>query len=283
MTKDQQDCHIAGLRLAEIEKKSEWRWIELLIRMHKNKIHLCFEQGNLKNYAMNILKLNESFAICMISVSGKCIEVPALKDALQERAFSVWTARRLVSKITNENAAEFIEFAKHNTHAAIDMKLNPEGTSTRRVKNEIKVLIKRVQSLIAQQTGKSPNLDETDMIVYEAYYRQHHPEEKAKRAAKKTRPVQKVTLNKTVCSNKRTPLTAEQKHAVHLRDGFRCTFVDAQGQRCDADRWLHIHHLKPVSQGGSNEPENLTTLCSAHHDLCHQLTLSLEDQITWLR
>src|SRR4051812_2868916 len=95
MTKEQQACHEEGLRLAEKQKKSEWPWIELLLRMHKNKICECFEQSNLKNYAMNVLKLNESLAICLVSVSGKCLEVPALKAALKNEAFSVWTARRL--------------------------------------------------------------------------------------------------------------------------------------------------------------------------------------------
>src|ERR1700742_1198222 len=129
MTPEQRACHEEGLRLAEKQKSSEWPGIELLMKMHKNKIHLCFEQSSLKNYAMNILKVNESLAICLVSVSGKCLEVPALTEALNAQAFSVWTARRLVAKINNENAAEFIEFAKHNTHATIDLKLNPEGKS----------------------------------------------------------------------------------------------------------------------------------------------------------
>jgi 5-methylcytosine-specific restriction endonuclease McrA len=82
---------------------------------------------------------------------------------------------------------------------------------------------------------------------------------------------------------KRTPLTAAQKHAVFLRDQGRCTHVDSAGRRCNQDRWVEVHHLTPVSQGGSNEPENLTTLCGFHHDLVHQLTLPLDHQVTWLR
>jgi HNH endonuclease len=73
----------------------------------------------------------------------------------------------------------------------------------------------------------------------------------------------------------RQPLTAAQKHVVFARDGGRCTHIDSSGGRCATDRWLHLHHLTPVSRGGRNDPSNLTTLCSFHHDLAHQGT--------WLR
>jgi 5-methylcytosine-specific restriction endonuclease McrA len=81
----------------------------------------------------------------------------------------------------------------------------------------------------------------------------------------------------------RRPLSASEKHAVFLRDQGRCTFVNECGERCNVDRWLHVHHIKPVSQGGTNDPANLTVLCSAHHDLVHQLSFALEGQINWLR
>jgi hypothetical protein len=81
----------------------------------------------------------------------------------------------------------------------------------------------------------------------------------------------------------RRPLSASEKHAVFLRDEGRCTFVNEQGERCGADRYLHVHHIKMVSHGGTNEPSNTTTLCAAHHDLVHQLSFPIERQINWLR
>ncbi len=84
-------------------------------------------------------------------------------------------------------------------------------------------------------------------------------------------------------TNERIRLTAEQKNMVLSRDQGRCTHININDQRCDSDRYLHVHHIVPVSVGGSNDPENLVTLCSAHHDLVHQLSLPLETQITWLR
>jgi 5-methylcytosine-specific restriction endonuclease McrA len=93
--------------------------------------------------------------------------------------------------------------------------------------------------------------------------------------------VKKHTVSKT--GSQRTPLTAAQRHAVFRRDGGKCTHVGLDGNRCNDDKWIDVHHIQLVSQGGSNEPENLTTLCSFHHDLAHQLTLPIEGQVTWLR
>jgi 5-methylcytosine-specific restriction endonuclease McrA len=81
----------------------------------------------------------------------------------------------------------------------------------------------------------------------------------------------------------RQALKALEKHAVYLRDGGRCTFVDAKGSRCTSDRWLHIHHIRAVSEGGGNEFSNLALLCSFHHDLVHQLSFAIDGQVSWLR
>src|SRR5437867_496039 len=43
---------------------------------------------------------------------------------------------------------------------------------------------------------------------------------------------------------------ADVKRAVWERDGGRCTFVSATGQRCPACRLLEFDHLNPVALGG---------------------------------
>jgi hypothetical protein len=53
----------------------------------------------------------------------------------------------------------------------------------------------------------------------------------------------------------------DRRHdAIHRRDGYRCM---APG--CTRRQNLEVHHLEYRSHGGGNGPENLVTLCSAHH------------------
>jgi 5-methylcytosine-specific restriction endonuclease McrA len=51
---------------------------------------------------------------------------------------------------------------------------------------------------------------------------------------------------------------------VRRRDGDRCTVPG-----CRSAQFLELHHVTPASEGGGHEPENLTTLCGAHHDARH--------------
>ena len=54
------------------------------------------------------------------------------------------------------------------------------------------------------------------------------------------------------------------RRAVLFRDGYRCT---VPGCRCDV--WIDVHHLQERHRGGDHHPDNLTTLCCAHHRLVH--------------
>ena len=52
------------------------------------------------------------------------------------------------------------------------------------------------------------------------------------------------------------------------RDRFRC-----RAPGCGNSRFLEVHHVKPRSAGGGNDPDNLVTLCSACHRLHHERRL----------
>jgi ribosomal protein S10 len=96
------------------------------------------------------------------------------------------------------------------------------------------------------------------------------------------KPSSKSLRDLTVRHPRRKPLSKKEKHAVYTTTQGRCMHVGLDGKRCTSDRWVEIHHLRHVSQGGGNEIENLTLLCSTHHDLTHQLSLAIEGQFNWL-
>ena len=55
------------------------------------------------------------------------------------------------------------------------------------------------------------------------------------------------------------------RREVLARDRHRC-----RRKGCNHSRFLEIHHLTPRTKGGSNDPENLVTLCTACHKLWHE-------------
>lgn len=56
------------------------------------------------------------------------------------------------------------------------------------------------------------------------------------------------------------PLTTYQKTKLKKAVGLEC-----EVPKCDISRSLHIHHIKPRSEGGSNDLKNLIVLCRNHH------------------
>lgn len=81
-------------------------------------------------------------------------------------------------------------------------------------------------------------------------------------------PVEQPSVN-TSETKGRKPLPASVRHQVYLRDKAQCTYTSTDQRRCKATRWLDLHHMKPVSQGGGNTVENLTLYCKMHHGLTH--------------
>lgn len=51
--------------------------------------------------------------------------------------------------------------------------------------------------------------------------------------------------------------------AIRRRDGLRCKSCGK------TDRPLHVHHKRPVADGGSYWPVNLVTLCAGCHERAH--------------
>lgn len=62
-------------------------------------------------------------------------------------------------------------------------------------------------------------------------------------------------------------LTNQQRQAIYRRDGWRCAL-------CDSTKYLQIHHCVKRSQGGTNNPENLITLCADCHAVAHGTILN---------
>ncbi len=57
----------------------------------------------------------------------------------------------------------------------------------------------------------------------------------------------------------------EVSREVRTRDGNQCTFVDAEGRRCSARRFLTLEHQVPHALGGPATVDNLCLLCASHN------------------
>lgn len=307
LSKKQKQVHDQAVYLACRHRALEAKLVETLREVECLQIHKRFGMSLFK-YATQELKLSESFSYSLITVARKTKDLPELREAIRNKDLSLSKASRIVSVLSSDNANELIGFAKTHDRRTIDLevaKRNPQSKTYDKVRPideghvEIKITIqrstleklKRVESLEARKQRNIKLADVLDSAL-EVYLEKKDPVRKAQRMSKKLWHARVGSKNETrqnelsTKSNdapKRIPLTAEQKHAVFLRDKGVCTHKDVKGRICSSDKFIEIHHIVPVANGGTNERSNLTTLCSFHHDLAHQLSLPLEGQVTWLR
>ncbi|MGE4133558.1 MAG: HNH endonuclease [Bdellovibrionales bacterium] len=66
----------------------------------------------------------------------------------------------------------------------------------------------------------------------------------------------------------RKAIPADIRHALQLKYQGRCGYQN-KGNRCNESRFLEIHHIQPLSKGGTDDLENLILLCAGHHKVWH--------------
>jgi hypothetical protein len=76
----------------------------------------------------------------------------------------------------------------------------------------------------------------------------------------------------------RESIPPETKQLVLGRDDYACQLCGCLGSQAGGDASLHLHHRESPSEGGSNDPSNLVTLCANCHHHHHSTRLS-EDEI----
>jgi 5-methylcytosine-specific restriction endonuclease McrA len=93
------------------------------------------------------------------------------------------------------------------------------------------------------------------------------------RPARKRKNCELPTANFQLSHGQRTSQTipAASRRAVLLRDQHCC-----QVPGCRHATFVDVHHLRAREDGGNHEPDNLLTLCGAHHRACHRGELLIE-------
>ena len=300
MTPLQKRIHTEAIKRSENYRRAEWPLIEILQQVATENVFRLAGHPSLFAYANKVLRLSEPLSHAFSNVAVKAMKIPQLTQALREDRFSVTKVIRITSAMTIENADELIELATRATNKQLDRKsaeLQP-GKKRRATKkpinkdetrmsfdisNDTLDLFARAKELLTKKEKKSE--DEVLNRLVQDWLNRNDPVRKAARAAakKKAEPCASKVDVTPQAPFQRIPLTAEQKHAVNHRDGGQCTIIGDDGKRCDHTKWIDIHHVVPVSKGGTNDPSNLRTLCWFHHDLIHQLNLPLEGSFNFVR
>jgi 5-methylcytosine-specific restriction endonuclease McrA len=283
-----QEIHERALKVAARFKRAEADLISILQEVEASRVYVELEFASLFQYCVKALGLSEPVTSNFVTVSRKAAKIPGLQSAIQNGLLTVSIARKITPVLTLENQEEWVEKAQilscRKLEEAVARVLPREATPERmKVVSEDRVEVKlgiskaaqeklkRIQDLESQRTARPASLEDTLEALLEVYLEAKDPVRRAARVMKRKNaaPAPVTGHVEPKEPENQEPIPAVVKHQVSLRDGGQCVHRNDQGERCLSRRWIHLHHIRPRSQGGPNSVENLVTLCSVHHGIEH--------------
>ena len=296
--------HPLDEQAAEIIQRYRSEEQKLLSVLQQIEAQFVFRElgySSMFQYCIERHKMSESRAYELIYVSRKCAEVPRLKAAIEAGTVSLSAAKRIGSVVTEENAELWISqaatlkqkeleraVATVNPKAAVKERIKPvaaeRSTLVVGISHSLEKKLARVRELVAQSSAKPCDLERALEQMADLFLESKDPVRRAERITQKklaaASKANQHVLSKVaaparksppaVARQTRSPIPAAIRHQVMLRDRGECQGTTPQGTRCGCRQWTDIHHIRPVSLGGSHALDNLLTLCSNHHRLIHQ-------------
>jgi 5-methylcytosine-specific restriction endonuclease McrA len=116
---------------------------------------------------------------------------------------------------------------------------------------------------------------EISMAVLREYRDRNSPVERQRRREKKGSASLHSHRWECTASEPSRHIPDEVRDVVFIRDGGQCTFVAADGTRCECRKDLQVDHITPFSNGGPLKLPNLRLLCGPHNRRVAELTMGM--------
>jgi len=129
---------------------------------------------------------------------------------------------------------------------------------------EFLTLFEEVRDLLANSSFDS--FADVMKLVLKEYRNRHSPAVRlARRAEKNGAKGPDSRRREWEDATKSRHIPDEVRDEVFVRDHGQCSFVAADGTRCQCTKGLQVDHIKPFANGGTHDPSNLRLLCGAHN------------------
>jgi len=266
--------------------------IELTQEADFTKFYLELGYSSLFEYLHQGQGISAATVSNLITVARKSVKIPEMMEAIASGEVGLAKLRKVSAVINSENKSEWIEKSKKLSCRELEKEVakistyKPRRDFWQRINADyfrlsidatesFKALAERAQDVFSKKCQTNKTLTEVFEWALNEALAKHDPLIKAENAkakqsvtAKVAPTSQSVTQDAGPIDNKRKQIPQHILNQVVLRDKGRCSF-QKHGRRCHHRRFLDIHHIKPVKDGGQNTVENLATLCETHHIYLH--------------
>jgi 5-methylcytosine-specific restriction endonuclease McrA len=290
--------------LRNTEHQSMTDILQHLIEIEIRRLDLDLGYSSLFDYCIECLEYSASAAGRRIQ-AARCIRrYPVVLEMLEKRELSLSTISQIEGILTDDNYKSILERVKGAPSRDVEkiaceyrppLKFrdrvrpvcvakkaalsNEDARGAAQLMVEKKMLVQllaseeqveKIEKVKLLLSGINPNMPLADVIevLADEYLERHSPEARqARREMKKGSA--SLDSRRRECKNTQPPrdIPDAVRDEVSIRDGGQCTFVSADGRRCECKIDLEIDHINPYAVGGSHDLSNLRLLCGGHNKL----------------
>lgn len=290
----------ATLDLAIYERKITAKVVTHIAEVDRRKLYLKWGFSSLFDYLVNELKYSESAAFRRIQAARALNKTPEIKLALEtgeiklSQVASAQTAIRREEKSTGiavsmSQRAELFAQLKNKTAVETEQILNGtfesaaqtalfadscveqhlgDGSVVLQLKlsKEQFAKLKRAKELYSHIDPNADWLKILDLMLGDVF-KKRDPLVKKNEGGRKSRQHPKHSLKSTAATEveKRKAIPATVRREIMQKSHGRCQYKSKAGRVCGSSYFPQIDHIRPVSEGGQNDLENLRILCGQHN------------------
>ncbi|MBC8425217.1 HNH endonuclease [bacterium] len=268
----------SALDTLEEAKQCSVLWFQ---EIYERKLYRELGYASINQYAAEELGFSSSRTGDYLQLCRSFKRLPQVKEKVASGELGYTSARVLARVADEQTEAGWLEFALSNSRRDLEKEV-------KRAKVEAADDAAGQVSLLPVPPKRRPaavrpvrvgmDMSPTQFARYEQLWEQIHihqcPEcEKATvQTSKGELELGQSELNRAQCDcrigrldeRNTTSIPPAVRRLVLARARHKC-----QHPGCNHTRFLEVHHIVPRSQGGTNDPENCTCLCSACHTLLH--------------
>lgn len=266
-------------KLIQIERATTTEILHHLLEIENRRLFAKLGYSSLFDFATRGLGYTEAAAQRRISSMRLLREIPQIEEKLNDGSLSLSNVAKaqtifqsekknnkpmdqakkteVLKKLENKSAKDaeklLLEIAPQSIPKERERQITSEVTEIKIVADE--ALMQKLRKLKGLLSHRKPNLGNKELL-----------EVLADMALKKLDPSNRTKpakITSDIGSKRYIPVDLRRR--VFLKHQSKCAYISPAGIKCESNRFLEVHHIRPFAMGGKTIEENLTLYCRTHN------------------
>lgn len=278
----------------------EAKLLALIGEVDARRLFSHYAHASMFSFCVDELNLSEASAKKRITAAKCARSFPVLLEHVASGALHLCAITLLSPHLTPQNVDELVRLSLHASKRRIEVmlasrfgidpsepvspgRLDPIGPDRNRLRATFTDAQRdKVEYAKALLSNRMPGAT-LEQVLDAALDALIAAEEKCvfgKKSESKSPAVESLPV---IVAPSRRYVPSAIRHAVFVRDGYRCTYTAPDGRRCQSTHHLELDHVVPFGLGGEHSVTNLRIRCRCHNQAHAQATYGTALMQRWLR